>query len=187
MYYLLKLLFTFFVLLRLNINSNAQNVIPIKINLAIQKINISTYKDFLIQLKITTNDLNIKTPFRKCFIYGYDYKTKTLDVPDAIFELEKIVGKHTTKMNLNSGVSDDSGNLCLDSNAKEMYDTLSFKNALVYTKNICSYYNFKKAKYRARLKLNIPKSAGLKPNFIYTDWVYFNVITLTIDFSDFGK
>lgn len=160
----------------LSFRVDSQKVYPVQIYLCAQKKKWNECSDLIVKLSIKATYPNIKVPFRTCTIYGYDLNTLNIYEPDAVFEVEQIEGKKYSGISARSDISRDDSGLCFDSTGNEQFDTVEFKKPLQRAKNICNYYNFKKGKYRLRIKFNILSSSGLKPKSMYTNWVYFNIL-----------
>ena len=153
---------------------------PVKLILSMPTTEVKSYNDLSILIRISANDSLIRIPLPTCLSYRFDYKSKK-NVYDLSFEVEKLVANSYKKSGLRTEVADH--NLpCYDSLGNESRDTLSANNELTYLKNITPYFYFKKAKYRVRAELIIPiKDKGV--HTIFSDWVYFNVLPLNIEYG----
>ncbi len=150
--------------------SLAQKDMPIKVRLEMKTKKVLKFDDLIIKMIFSTADSTKRIPILQGFIYGFS-ELDSIREPDVFIELEKLEqGKFIKQENR----IDDHG----VRGYHMVYDTLSVNKNVVRQFMLGVFYEFTIGEYRVRAIFNIPKEAGLKAEYIYSDWLYFKVISI---------
>ncbi len=147
----------------------AQKQIPLKVSLEMNTNKVLEFDD--LNIKIIFTNINSTKPILllQGFLYGFS-ALDSIREPDVFVQLEKLKkSKFLRQENRieNHGIRGYAMN----------YDTLELNKTLFRSFTLGAYYKFTKGEYRVRVIYNIPKDAELKKGCVYSEWLYFKVLS----------
>lgn len=147
----------------------AQKDTPVKLSLEMKTKRVLKFDDLVIKMIFSTADSTKRIPLLQGFIYGFS-DLDSIREPDVFIELEKLKGKNFIRQ---ENSVDDHG----VRGYHMVYDTLTVNINVIRQFILGAFYEFTKGDYRVRAIFNIPKDAGVKAAYIYSDWLYFKVVS----------